>query len=237
MKYKETILIILSVMVFQSISKEPEVNLCGVWLDSNYIARTKATLSPKAAFLPSLSLVAIQIETKHKSINFSYDFHQQLSGKYINVDNNNNIVPAYPPWPENINAIRIKNGNIILIKKDSTGIHTNVFIKVSSDTGNITNIVSHLIGSWTIKGEYKDSNNLKYSFNAKDGVWNGKPFKYSIEVDFVEFCPMDMLCIEDSIGQCNEAYFFVTNGAFMQLYKYDDDNRSIGKLILSVYKE
>ncbi|MGB7566989.1 MAG: hypothetical protein WBM07_03955 [Chitinivibrionales bacterium] len=217
-------------------SSDISTNLNGIWVDSIYLSRLKATLSPRTAFLPLPELVAIQLNSSIKNLQFSLNFHEGLDANYDKIDKKGLLSPS-DRWPNSIKTIAMQNSKLIVISIDSTVNSKQIFEKVTNDTGNTYRIFSKIIGSLTIRGKYRDSLDHKYIFKNEFVEWNGKIRKYFIEADYVEFTPLDVICFEDSAGRCNESYGYITNGNLFQMYEYNDYTKRIGKLYIELFKD
>jgi hypothetical protein len=82
-----------------------------------------------------------------------------------------------------------------------------------------------------LAGDYHDPDGKRYVFTARGANWNGRPFKYRIFLDYIEFDPLDVLCEIDEKGACGTFYGFATNRGVLQIYRYDVDSKEIGGLL------
>jgi hypothetical protein len=87
-------------------------------------------------------------------------------------------------------------------------------------------------------GEYRDADDRVYTFGPSIVNWDGQPYEYTIQLDFIEFTPMDVIWIRKK-GPDDpwKPYCFATNGNILDLYEYDYENKTVGKNLISLLRK
>ncbi len=208
----------------------------GIWCDETYLRVLKNSNSPKAAFAAA-QIPALRVDMAQKTIGMVYQFHEMPEFAITSVDASGLVTLAEPQSDIKSLVFLEKENKIRLEYTDYEGeAITATFTKVAPDIEDFQQTLDAYLTGLVISGEYKDDAGNVYRFDGQNADWNGKQFRYSILLDFVEFMPIDMLCETDKDGICQTMYGFAARGSVLQIYEYNDDIKRIGKHLHELVK-
>jgi len=209
----------------------------GTWLNESYIRALQNSNSPKAASVVA-EISIIEIDKNIKTIIIGYNFHEAISYTIENIDRlSGNFKLAEETY--SIKSITYADNRIrVCYETYDNRVVSAEFSQISPFRNQDMEVVYPYVAQIVLSGEYSDAKDRVYTFGPRIMNWDGQSYEYVIQLDYIEFTPIDVICAkkEGSDEPCKE-YGFVTNGALLDIYEYDYDNKTIGKLVLALVKK
>ncbi len=99
-------------------------------------------------------------------------------------------------------------------------------------------VINPYVAQIVFSGEYRDAENRVYTFGPSIMNWDGQPYEYHIQLDFIVFTPLDVIWIrKKGSDDLWKPYCFATNGNILDLYEYDYDNKTVGKNAITLFRK
>lgn len=227
--------ILLSILVLGGCSHPilgSSQSLQGIWMNDAYLRVLKRSFSPKAASAVT-EFPVLTIDAATRTIAVVVNFHEGLQCEIAGADAASGHINLHSECVSGgIKSIRSEEGKLHLEYEASDGsIISTQYSRISSETHDVDGVVESFVAQVVLAGDYHDPDGKRYVFTARGASWNGRPFKYRIFLDYIEFDPLDVLCEIDEKGACGTFYGFATNRGVLQIYRYDVDSKEIGGLL------
>jgi hypothetical protein len=240
MKILKLFFVIISIiMISSSYSYAKDMHIDGTWLNELYIHVLKKSLSPKAASAVAQNST-IEIDSKSKTFFISWNFHEGNDFKIDNINKSTGRIKL----KEDINILNTniiyKNDHIVISDKSEN--NKNVIIEFSRISSCLDNekddVINAYVAQVVLVGKYEDEDGRLYTFGTNTLDWDGQIYEYKIQLDYVEYTPLDIIYVKKhGTKQSQKEFGFATNGALLQLYEYDDNTKKIGKLVYQLTKK
>jgi hypothetical protein len=211
--------------------------ITGHWIDQNYVNKLKLTKSPYKSGSNGIFNINIQIDNSKIKIYEYYSFHEGGFGaggisEITNTGNNNCKIKLKVIEPYALNKDDARSIDLSYDGNKIKSIHYNIggktYTLLRAEAENVTTKAGELMNkyleSFVIVGEYKDSNNLSYSF-GKDGIFRApnESFKYSIIFDFADgMVKYDYFAKVSTSGEYINNYIFEYLNSKLFIYKTID---------------
>ena len=215
-----------------SVKSAPYVS--GVWVDESYLRALRHSLSPKAA-LVATGIPAFALD-KNSTMLVTYVFHEggEYSIKRIDPFSGRIVLSADSAFKslvyvgDRIHAVYVYHDREISTE----------FSRIASFQEDLQGTVGSYVSSLVLNGRYENTDGRTYSFESPSTNWDGQDYVYRVWLDYVEFTPVDVICVKTKeVDRPCKTYGFATNGAMLQIYEYNEDAKAIGRLITELYKK
>ncbi len=240
MKILKLLFVIISILIIScSYSYAKDIQLDGTWLNKLYIHVLNNSLSPRAASAVAQNST-IEIDSQSRTFFMSWNFHEGNDFKIDNIDKSTGRIKL----KEDINilhtTVTYKKDHIIISEKpENNKNNITEFSRISPyrDTKK-SSVISAYVAQIVLVGKYKDEEGRLFTFSDNTLNWDGQIYEYEIQLDYVEYTPLDVIYVrKPGAKHSQKAFGFATNGALLQLYEYDDNIKKIGKLVHQLTKK
>jgi hypothetical protein len=218
--------------------------LNGIWIDTEYLQAMQVSHSPRTAFaLVDWPILSINLE---KHILSWTNYHEMVESRIQAIDPAGNIILQSIDStgnlislanPTNIHVFNVSQNTIHMEYTIDNRQVVRAFSKITSETHDIDAVIYPYFEQLVLAGEYTDQSDRQFIFDRHFANLNGHQFSYMIFLDYTEYTPIDAFCEVNAKSLCQKTYGFITNGKTLLIYEYDDDAKTIGKLLHVLQKK
>ena len=222
-------------LIWQTVTAA-EQEFSGVWVNDAYLRTLQRTHSPRTAvMLNEVPLARISADGKRLAL--SLNMHEMPEYAVAARDPANGAV-RLADADDFARAVVFKHGALALdYAADGETWRSARFSRLTGNQEAFKDIFAQWVAERVLVGEYRDEQDRAYRFTPTEADWNGERFAYRVELDYVEFAPLDLLCRAGTDGPCQTLYGFVAAPGLLQIYTYDADTHRIGPLILDLTRQ